>query len=129
MQLVLRVAAAATHDSRGVDMLGLTRTRRRGKCGGKRSEGAMPSSSPIAPCRLSATARRFPSKLDIGALPGAVRLSCTTDATGHALETNGPALLPGGWSALGATPAVETDEFVVTNAIDSQVLCYRLKKP
>jgi hypothetical protein len=70
-----------------------------------------------------------PLILKIAPLPGAVRLSLTTNASGFALETNGPAFTPGEWSPLGVTPAVEADEFVVTNAIKSPAHDYRLKKP
>ena len=70
-----------------------------------------------------------PPTLKIAPLPGAVRLSWTTNANGFALETNGPAFAPGAWNLLGASPAVVADEFVVTNAINSPARHYRLKKP
>lgn len=67
--------------------------------------------------------------LRIRALPGAVRLSWTTNAPGFALQTNGPSFAPAAWNALGATPAVVSNEFVVTNAISSRARNYRLRKP
>jgi len=76
-----------------------------------------------------AAGKCVPPTLRIESLPGAVRLSWTTNATGFALETNGPAFAPAAWSQLGTAPAVVADEFVVTNVISSPVRLYRLKKP
>ena len=67
--------------------------------------------------------------LQIRALPGAVRLSWTTNAPGFALETNGPSFASGLWNPLDATPLVVVNEFVVTNETTSQARNYRLKKP
>ena len=67
--------------------------------------------------------------LRIRALPGAVRLSWTTNTPGFVLQTNGPSFVPAAWNPLGATPAVVSNEFVVTNAVSSPARNYRLRKP
>lgn len=69
-------------------------------------------------------------RLRIASLPGAVRLSWLTNhATGFVLQSNGLSFTPAAWNPLGVTPAVVSNEFVVTNATTSPARNYRLRKP
>ena len=67
--------------------------------------------------------------LNIAALPGAVRLTWTTNATGYLLETNSTLTLPAGWGVLASTYSVLNTNFAVTNVIDGATRFYRLHKP
>lgn len=67
--------------------------------------------------------------LNIAALPGAVRLTWTTNATGYLLETNSALTFPTGWGVLTATYSVIETNYAVTNAIEGATRFYRLNKP
>jgi len=67
--------------------------------------------------------------LNIAALPGAVRLTWTTNATGYLLETNNALTIPAGWGVLTSNYSVLDTNFAVTNAIGGAMLFYRLHQP
>jgi hypothetical protein len=67
--------------------------------------------------------------LNIAALPGAVRLTWTTNATGYLLETNGALTLPAAWSVLTSNYSVLNTNFAVTNTVGGATKFYRLHKP
>jgi hypothetical protein len=67
--------------------------------------------------------------LNIAALPGAVRLTWTTNATGYFLETNGSLALPAGWGVLTSNYSVIETDYAVTNALGGATRFYRLHKP
>lgn len=67
--------------------------------------------------------------LNIAALPGAVRLTWTTNATGYLVETNSALTLPANWGVLTSNYSVLNSNFTVTNAIGSTTRFYRLHKP
>jgi hypothetical protein len=67
--------------------------------------------------------------LNIAALPGAVRLTWTTNATGYLLETNSALTLPAGWGVLTSNYSVLNTNFAVTNALGPAARFYRLRKP
>jgi Concanavalin A-like lectin/glucanases superfamily len=68
-------------------------------------------------------------KLNIAALPGAVRLTWTTNATGYLLETNSALALPAGWGVLTSNYSVLNTNFAVTNSVGGATRFYRLHKP
>jgi hypothetical protein len=68
-------------------------------------------------------------RLNITALPGAVRLTWTTNATGYLLETNSALALSAGWGVLTSNYSVLNTNFAVTNAFDDAARFYRLRKP
>jgi len=65
--------------------------------------------------------------LQIRALPGAVQLSWTTNATGYLLETNGTFTLPAGWGVLTSNYSVLSTNYVVTNAASGAARFFRLR--
>ncbi len=67
--------------------------------------------------------------LNITALPGAVRLTWTTNATGYFLETNGALTFPSGWGVLTSNYSVLNTNYAVTNAIAGTTRFYRLHRP
>ncbi len=67
------------------------------------------------------------STLNIAALPGAVRLTWTTNAPGFALETNGN--LATAWGVLTTNYSIIETNYAVTNTVDSATRFYRLHKP
>ncbi|NOS70576.1 MAG: LamG domain-containing protein [Verrucomicrobia bacterium] len=67
--------------------------------------------------------------LNIAPLPGAVRLTWTTNATGYLLETNSVLTLPAGWGVLASNYSILSTNFAVTNAIGGATRFYRLHKP
>ena len=67
--------------------------------------------------------------LNIAALPGAVRLTWTTNATGYLLETNNSLTLPSGWGVLTSNYNVIETNYAVTNIIGGATRFYRLHKP
>jgi len=67
--------------------------------------------------------------LNIAALPGAVRLTWTTNATGYRLETNSALTLPANWGALTSNYSVLNSNYAVTNALGNTTRFYRLHKP
>ncbi len=67
--------------------------------------------------------------LNLAALPGAVRLTWTTNATGYLLETNNALTLPAGWAVLTSNYSVLDTNYAVTNAISGATRFYRLRKP
>ena len=70
-----------------------------------------------------------PPTLNITTLPGAVRLTWTTNVTGYLLETNSALTLPAGWGVLASNYGVLNANFAVTNAIGGATRFYRLHKP
>ena len=68
-------------------------------------------------------------KLNIAPLPGAVRLTWTTNATGYLLETNSALTLPTGWGVLTSNYSVLNTNYAVTNTIGDSTRLYRLHKP
>jgi hypothetical protein len=67
--------------------------------------------------------------LNIASLPGAVRLTWTTNATDYLLETNGALTFLAGWNLLTSNYSVLSTNFAVTNAIGVPAKFYRLHKP
>lgn len=67
--------------------------------------------------------------LHIAALPGAVRLTWTTNAIGYLLETNSALTLPAGWSVLTSNYSVIETNYAVTNTVGGETRFYRLHKP
>ena len=67
--------------------------------------------------------------LNIAALPGAVRLTWTTNATGYLLETNNALTPPAGWGVLTSNYSVIETNYAVTNTIGGARRFYRLYKP
>jgi hypothetical protein len=70
-----------------------------------------------------------PPKLFIAALPGAVRLTWTTNATGYLLETNSALTLAANWGVLTSNYSVLNTNYAVTNAVGDATRFYRLHKP
>lgn len=68
-------------------------------------------------------------ELNIAPLPGAVRLTWTTNAVGYLLETNSALTLPAGWGVLTSNFSVLNTNFAVTNSVAGAVRFYRLHKP
>ncbi|MBC8094337.1 MAG: LamG domain-containing protein [Akkermansiaceae bacterium] len=67
--------------------------------------------------------------LQIRALPGAVQLSWTTNATGYVLQTNSALTFPAGWGLLTSNFNVLSTNYVVTNIVGGAAKFYRLHKP
>lgn len=67
--------------------------------------------------------------LNIAALPGAVRLTWTTNATGYLLETNSTLALPAGWGVLTSNYSLINTNYAVTNGVGGATRFYRLHKP
>jgi hypothetical protein len=67
--------------------------------------------------------------LFIAALPGAVRLTWTTNATGYLLETNSALTLAANWGVLTSNYSVLNTNYAVTNAVGDATRFYRLHKP
>ncbi len=67
--------------------------------------------------------------LNIAALPGAVRLTWPTNATGYLLETNSSLALPAGWGVLTSNYGILNTNYAVTNAVGGATRFYRLSKP
>lgn len=67
--------------------------------------------------------------LNIAALPGAVRLKWTTNATGYLLESNSALTLPAGWGVLTSNHSVLATNYAVTNTLGPATRFYRLHKP
>ena len=68
-------------------------------------------------------------RLNIAALPGAVRLTWPTNAHGYLLETNSALTLPGDWGVLTSNYSVIATDYAVTNTIGGSTRFYRLHKP
>ena len=68
-------------------------------------------------------------RLDIAPLPGAVRLTWMTNATGYLLETNSALTLPAGWGVLTSNYSILYTNYAVTNALGGATRFYRLHKP
>lgn len=68
-------------------------------------------------------------RLNIAALPGAVRLSWTTNATSYLLETNGSLALLAGWGLLTSNYSIIETNYAVTNVSAGAAQYYRLRKP
>lgn len=68
-----------------------------------------------------------PPRLNIAALPGAVRLTWSTNSSGFALETNSSLTLTN-WGVLTTNYSIIETNFAVTNAIGGATRFYRLKK-
>jgi len=68
-------------------------------------------------------------RLNIAALPGAVRLTWTTNATGYVIETNNTLTFTAGWGVLTSNYNVLNADFAVTNSIGGATRFYRLHKP
>lgn len=68
-------------------------------------------------------------KLNLTPLPGAVRLTWTTNAPGFLLQTNSAFTLPAGWGVLTSNYSVIETNFAVTNAVGDATRFYRLHKP
>lgn len=67
--------------------------------------------------------------LNIAALPGAVRLTWPTNATGYLLETNSALTLPTGWGVLTSNYNVLNTNYAVTDSMGSATQFYRLHRP
>ena len=70
-----------------------------------------------------------PPSLSIAPLPGAVRLTWTTNSPGYLLETNSSLLLPNVWGVLTSNYSIIETNYAVTNAIGGATRFYRLHKP
>ena len=71
----------------------------------------------------------FQPTLYIASLPGAVRLTWTTNAVGFLLETNPSVLMASGWGVLTSNYNVVATNFVITNVANDPIKFYRLHKP
>jgi hypothetical protein len=89
------------------------------------------SASEIAAIHAAGLSGKCPSRptLNIAALPGAVRLTWTTNATGYLLETNSALTFPAGWGVLTSNYSVLNTNYAVTNALGGATRFYRLHKP
>lgn len=67
--------------------------------------------------------------LRIAALPGAVRLTWTTNATGYLLETNSSPALLAGWGVLTSDYSIIETNYIVTDTLGGATRFYRLHKP
>jgi hypothetical protein len=67
--------------------------------------------------------------LNIEPLPGAVRLTWTTNAPSYMLETNSILTQPAGWGVLASNYSILNTNYIVINAISSDTMFYRLHKP
>lgn len=66
--------------------------------------------------------------LNIASLPGAVRLTWTTNSSGFLLETNS-AVDTTNWGVLTTNYSIIETNFAVTNAVDNRARYFRLHKP
>ncbi len=66
--------------------------------------------------------------LNIAALPGAVRLTWSTNSPGYQLETNS-SVMTANWAVLTTNYSIIDTNFAVTNSIGSATRFYRLHKP
>jgi hypothetical protein len=89
------------------------------------------SASEIAAIHAAGLSGKCPSRptLNIAALPGAVRLTWTTNATGYLLETNSALTFPVGWGVLTSNYSVLETNYAVTNVLGGATRFYRLHKP
>lgn len=71
----------------------------------------------------------FQPTLHIAPLPGAVRLTWTTNAVGFLLETNSSVTQPAGWGVFASNYDVLATNFVVTNITSEPAKFFRLNKP
>jgi hypothetical protein len=69
-----------------------------------------------------------PPRLNIAALPGAVRLTWSTNSSGFALETNSSLTLTN-WGVLTTNYSIIATNYAVTNAVGGETRFYRLHKP
>lgn len=69
-----------------------------------------------------------PPRLNIAALPGAVRLTWSTNSSGFALETNSSLSLTN-WGVLTTNYSVIETNYAVTNTLGGATRFYRLHKP
>ncbi len=66
--------------------------------------------------------------LNIAALPGAVRLTWSTNSSGFALETNSSLTLTN-WGVLTTNYSIIETNYAVTNTLGGATRFYRLHKP
>jgi hypothetical protein len=69
-----------------------------------------------------------PPRLNIAALPSAVRLTWTTNSFGYLLETNHALPLTNGWGVLTTNYSVIGTNYAVTNSTGGALRFYRLRK-
>ena len=69
-----------------------------------------------------------PPRLNIAALPNAVRLTWTTNSYGFLLETNRSLMLTNGWSVFTTNYSIMGTNYAVTNSTGDALRFYRLRK-